>query len=58
MSLRYAPGEHWHCPLDCEKPQPYEDGGRRWCGRCFHEGRGQIEVFLCTPRTCPGDVLR
>jgi len=47
--------KHYHCPNDCEKPQPFEDEGKIWCGRCLHEGRGQVEVFLCTPVNCPED---
>jgi hypothetical protein len=47
---------HYHCPNDCEKPQPIKDyDGKRYCGRCLHEGRGQVEVFFCTPVTCPKD---
>jgi hypothetical protein len=54
---RALPGpSHYHCPNDCEKPQPFKDMDKRWCGRCLHEGRGQIEVFLCTPIICPGDA--
>ena len=43
---------HYHCPNDCEKPQPFRDGDRVLCGRCLHEKRGEVECFLCTPETC------
>lgn len=51
---------HRHCPNDCEKPQPFvmQDvyGRIKWvCGRCRYEGRGYVEVVLCTPVTCPED---
>jgi len=55
-SIYTEPGQHYHCPNDCEKPQPSRDGERVLCGRYLHEGRGEFEVFLCTPVTCPEDV--
>lgn len=52
MTTPQSKPEHYHCPLDCEKPQPFREDGKHWCGRCYHEGRGMIEMFLCTPETC------
>jgi hypothetical protein len=44
---------HYHCPGGCEKPQPFKlEGTGYYCGRCWHEGRGLVEVFLCTEETC------
>jgi hypothetical protein len=45
--------EHWHCPLECEHPQPIRQTcGLRLCGRClFIEDRWTV-MILCTPETC------
>ena len=44
---------HYHCPHDCEHPQPFiASDGKRYCGRCWFRERELIEVFLCTPETC------
>jgi hypothetical protein len=46
---------HYHCPYDCENPQPFlRDNGTRCCGRCFFEDGEYVEVILCTPETCEG----
>ena len=63
--------EHYHCPFDCEHPQPFTltgyltlraikvgfRRGKRYCGRCWHKFSEVVEVILCTPETCPDDVL-
>lgn len=51
---------HYHCPNNCEHPQPQKDdiiiGGklhqRMICLCCLYNGRGEVEMFLCTPETC------
>lgn len=43
---------HYHCPNDCEKPQPSIYDGKAYCMRCMAEGRGTVEMFLCTPEVC------
>jgi hypothetical protein len=50
--------KYYHCPNDCEKPQPFYDhvDGVAYCGRCYFENRGLVKCFLCTPETCPEDV--
>jgi len=49
---------HFHCPNECEHPQPFELEGKRYCGRCyFVDGNGLVEVIFCTPVTCPEDAL-
>lgn len=47
---------HWHCPNDCEKPQPFSVEGTRFCGRCWHERNDMVPCIFCTPDTCPGDA--
>jgi hypothetical protein len=48
--------EHYHCPNECEHPQPFRHtDGRVLCGICFFWRRTETEVFLCTPETCPED---
>jgi len=45
--------KHYHCPHDCEKPHPTKvSDGRILCLRCNVEGRGYVEMFLCTPDIC------
>lgn len=45
--------EHYHCPLECEHPQPIVcDDGRRLCGRCWFVDDVRTEMVLCTPETC------
>lgn len=52
---------HYHCPNDCEKPQPREyieiSTGRRVmiCGKDLFDNNEFVEMFLCTPETCVGD---
>lgn len=48
--------EHYHCPLDCEHPQPFKgDDGRVYCGRCRFVHERLTECILCTPATCKDD---
>lgn len=51
------PGQHYHCPQDCEHPQPFRhpETGKILCGVCWFRGKIPMEVFLCTPETCPED---
>ena len=45
--------EHYHCPKDCENPQPFRGpDGEIWCGRCWFKDGVRTVVFLCTPETC------
>jgi hypothetical protein len=49
-------GNHFHCPMGCENPQPFTAlDGRRLCGRCDYLYDLETEVVLCTPETCPED---
>lgn len=51
-------GEHYHCPHDCESPQPFlAVDGRRLCGRCDRVDDRETEVILCTPQICPEDEI-
>ena len=44
---------HYHCPHDCEHPQPFVcDDGRRLCGRCYFVDGIETEVILCTEDIC------
>jgi hypothetical protein len=45
-------GTHYHCPNECEHPQPFTHEGKRYCGRCWVLGDKLVEVILCTPETC------
>ena len=46
--------QHFHCPRDCEHPQPFEwEEGRRFCGACFFDDGTWSEMLLCTPAICP-----
>jgi hypothetical protein len=47
---------HAHCPKGCEKPQPFFDGQKMLCGRCFFKYKEFVEMVPCTPQTCPEDV--
>lgn len=44
--------DHAHCPLDCEHPQPFLDGSRLLCGRCFVIFGIESEMLPCTPDIC------
>ena len=48
--------EHYHCPCDCEHPQPFKhpDGGM-FCGKCWFLYYAACEMVLCTPETCPSE---
>lgn len=52
MKEREMDVPHYHCPNDCEKPQPSIYEGKAYCMRCMAEGRGTVEMFACTPETC------
>lgn len=43
---------HYHCPYDCEHPQPFEADGVLYCGRCWFVCRELTVMVLCTPETC------
>lgn len=43
---------HAHCPHDCESPQPFVDGERLLCGRCWHLEGIETEMVPCTPEMC------
>lgn len=43
--------QHAHCPLGCDKPQPFWVDGKMLCGRCHAYGR-VVEVVPCLPTTC------
>jgi hypothetical protein len=59
--------EHYHCPYDCDHPQPFtlaavqenpehqKYAGKSFCGRCYHIDGVMTEMVLCTPETCPND---
>ena len=48
--------KHYHCPHDCEHPQPFDNvDGRKLCGRCFFVEGVETEMILCTPDVCPDD---
>jgi hypothetical protein len=50
--------EHYHCPHECEHPQPFvAEDGRRLCGRCWVRDDVKREMILCTPETCPKDFV-
>lgn len=47
------PIEHYHCPDECENPQPIHAlDGKHYCGRCWFKFGEIVEVVLCTPETC------
>lgn len=48
--------EHYHCPNECEKPQPIEVYGELACGRCWHKFHEFVLVVECNAETCPDDV--
>lgn len=48
---------HYHCPHDCEHPQPFEHEDRRYCAACYFREGIMNEMILCTPAICPGDAL-
>jgi len=60
--------EHYHCPNDCgDHPQPFlvdgvpeagEYAGKWLCGRCWVVNNTRSIMVLCTPETCPEDVVR
>jgi hypothetical protein len=43
-----------HCPLDCEHPQPFEQDGVLYCGRCYFKPPQSILTAMvpCTPDIC------
>lgn len=44
---------HYHCPHDCENPQPFAGpDGKRYCGRCLHKDGKIVLMFLCSPEVC------
>lgn len=46
--------KHFHCPEDCENPQPIvQVCGLRLCGRCWFIDDTITVMFLCTPEVCP-----
>jgi hypothetical protein len=46
--------KHFHCPHDCEHPQPIVQAcGLRLCGRCWFIDGVYTIMFLCTPEACP-----
>lgn len=63
----YAP--HFHCPFDCDHPQPFtlaevqekpeyqQYAGKTFCGRCYYKDGMMTEMVTCTPETCPGDLI-
>jgi hypothetical protein len=42
---------HYHCVNECEKPQPFKDGDKMYCGKCATEGV-RSECVECTPELC------
>lgn len=44
--------EHSHCPCDCEHPQPFEQDGVWYCGRCWVKFGALCLMIPCTPETC------
>lgn len=46
---------HAHCPQGCEHPQPFMDGGREYCGRCWFKEGVRTEMVLCSPETCEAE---
>lgn len=43
---------HYHCPDNCEHPQPFKAQGKVYCGRCWFKYGEITEMELCTPETC------
>ena len=52
--LQARGADHAHCPNDCESPQPFLDGARALCGRCWFEAGTETEVRPCAPSVCEG----
>jgi hypothetical protein len=46
---------HYHCPYNCEHPQPFFDGVEYICGRCWIIDNVRVVMILCTPEICGED---
>jgi hypothetical protein len=44
--------DHDHCPYDCEHPQPFRQGDKSFCGRCWFVCGILTPMVQCTPETC------
>lgn len=49
--------DHWHCPYNCDRPQKFADETNILiCGECWFLRNERVEMLLCTPEICEGEV--
>jgi hypothetical protein len=46
------PVNHFHCPNDCEHPQPFLQNNKWFCGRCYCKYGELVECHPCTTNNC------
>lgn len=44
--------DHYHCPYEHEHPQPFDEGGKEYCGACWVRDNQMVEMVPCTPDVC------
>jgi hypothetical protein len=43
---------HYHCPEECEHPQPFILGELLLCGRCWFRDGELTPMVECSPEVC------
>jgi hypothetical protein len=57
-AIGYNPDKHYHCPYDCEHPQPIHDpNGQVFCGRCWHMDNLRTEMIECNKDICKNENI-